>query len=287
MPGLHSRGGELGYSLSHSFGAAFDNPELIVACVIGDGEAETGRWPRLGTRTSFSIRSTDGAVLPILHLNGYKIANPTLLARISREELEQLLRGYGWAPHFVEGHEPALMHEAMATALDAAVEAIKAIQRGRSRQWQLAAPALADARPRIAERMDRTEDDRWPAERRNVSLASGAARRLGNESPEHLRQLEAWLESYRPEELFDAQRTLEAGARLTSARRHAAHGRQPPRQRGPPAARIADAGFPRLRCGSRCPRRTWIGDTHVLGRFLRDVAKENSEERNFRGVRAG
>ena len=127
-PGSIHEGGELGYSLSHSFGAAFDNPDLVVACVVGDGEAETGPLATAWHSNKFLDPATDGAVLPVLHLNGYKIANPTILARITREELEQLLRGYGWTPYFVEGHEPALMHEAMASTLDTVVEHIRSIQ---------------------------------------------------------------------------------------------------------------------------------------------------------------
>src|SRR6476619_1054460 len=127
-PGSIHEGGELGYSLSHAFGAVFDNPGLVVACLVGDGEAETGPLATAWHSNKFLDPVHDGAVLPILHLNGYKIANPALLARIGREELDELLRGYGWAPRFVEGHDPALMHEAMATALDAAVDDIKAIQ---------------------------------------------------------------------------------------------------------------------------------------------------------------
>ena len=123
-----TRAASLGYSLSHSFGAVFDNPNLVVACVVGDGEAETGPLATAWHSNKFLDPATDGAVLPILHLNGYKISNPTVLARVTREELEQLLRGYGWTPIFVEGHEPALMHEAMATALDTAMEQIKTIQ---------------------------------------------------------------------------------------------------------------------------------------------------------------
>src|ERR1700685_1574257 len=126
-PGSIHEGGELGNSLSEAFGAAFDNPGLIVACVVGDGEAETGPFATAWHSNKFLNPATDGAVLPILHLNGYKISNPTVLARITREELEQLLRGYGWTPYFVEGHEPALMHEAMAATLDTAVEQIKKI----------------------------------------------------------------------------------------------------------------------------------------------------------------
>src|SRR5450756_2517817 len=127
-PGSIHEGGELGYSLSHAFGAAFDNPDLIVACVVGDGEAETGPLATAWHSNKFLNPTTDGAVLPILHLNGYKISGPTVLARIEHEELEQLLRGYGWTPYFVEGHEPALIHEAMAATLDTAVEQIKKIQ---------------------------------------------------------------------------------------------------------------------------------------------------------------
>jgi xylulose-5-phosphate/fructose-6-phosphate phosphoketolase len=128
-PGSIHEGGELGYSLSHSFGAVFDNPELVVTCVVGDGEAETGPLATAWHSNKFLDPITDGAVLPILHLNGFKIANPTVLARIEPEELDQFLRGCGWTPYFVEGDDPALMHEEMATILDKAVEQIKAIQR--------------------------------------------------------------------------------------------------------------------------------------------------------------
>src|SRR5207247_2341110 len=123
-PGSIHEGGELGYSLLHAYGAAYDNPDLIVACVVGDGEAETGPCATSWHSTKFLNPAQDGAVLPILHLNGYKIANPSLLARIPREELEQLLRGYGWTPYFVEGQDPGPMHEAMAATLDTAVEQI-------------------------------------------------------------------------------------------------------------------------------------------------------------------
>jgi xylulose-5-phosphate/fructose-6-phosphate phosphoketolase len=128
-PGSIHEGGELGYSLSHSFGAVFDNPELIVACVVGDGEAETGPLATSWHSNKFLDPVTDGAVLPILHLNGYKISNPTVLARITHEELDQLMRGYGWSPYFVEGDDPTLMHEAMAATLDIVIEQIKTIQR--------------------------------------------------------------------------------------------------------------------------------------------------------------
>ena len=147
----------MGYSLSHSFGAVFDNPSLVVACVVGDGEAETGPLATAWHSNKFLNPATDGAVLPILHLNGYKISNPTLLARITREELEQLLRGYGWTPYFVEGHEPALMHEAMAATLDTAVEQIQKIQQRGSHPRQHHASALADDRPQFTQGLDRAK----------------------------------------------------------------------------------------------------------------------------------
>src|SRR6478672_9324693 len=139
-PGSIHEGGELGYSLSHAFGAVFDNPGLMVACVIGDGEAETGPLATAWHSNKFLNPATDGTVLPILHLNGYKISNPTLLARITREELEQLIRGYGWTPYFVEGHEPGPMHQAMAGALDAAMQQIARIQRDARVGGNLARP---------------------------------------------------------------------------------------------------------------------------------------------------
>ena len=181
-PGSIHEGGELGYSLSHSFGAVFDNPDLIVACVVGDGEAETGPLATAWHSNKFLDPATDGAVLPILHLNGYKISNPTVLARITREELEQLLRGYGWTPYFVEGHEPELMHEAMAATLDMAVEQIKKIQQDARVHGNLDASALADDRSQFAQRLDGAEGRRWPAGGRNLPRASGAALRSGHAS---------------------------------------------------------------------------------------------------------
>ena len=174
-PGSIHEGGELGYSLSHSFGAVFDNPDLVVACVIGDGEAETGPLATAWHSNKFLDPATDGAVLPILHLNGYKISNPTVLARISREELEQLLRGYGWTPYFVEGHEPAPMHEAMAETLDTVVGADPEHPAGRPRPRQPHAAALADDRARLTEGLDGAEGRRWSGDRRHLPRAPGAA----------------------------------------------------------------------------------------------------------------
>ena len=279
-PGSIHEGGELGYSLSHSFGAVFDNPGLIVACVIGDGEAETGPRATSWHSNQFLNPATDGAVLPILHLNGYKIANPTVLARISREELEQLLRGYGWTPIFVEGDDPAPMHEAMAAALDTAIEQIRLIQHN----------ARVDGD---------TERPRWPM----IVLKSpkgwtgpkvvGGLKIEGsfrahqvplhpNANPEHLPLLEAWLRSYRPEELFDEQGCLRPelaelapeGDRRMGANPHA-NGGMLLRGLRMPDFRAYAAAVPSPGVGG-------IGDTRVLGPFLRDVAKLNQEQRNFR-----
>jgi xylulose-5-phosphate/fructose-6-phosphate phosphoketolase len=280
-PGSIHEGGELGYSLSHSFGAVFDNPDLVVACVVGDGEAETGPLATAWHSNKFLNPATDGAVLPILHLNGYKISNPTILARITREELEQLLRGYGWTPYFVEGHEPALMHEAMAATLDTAVEQIKKSSR-------TPASTATSTRPRWP-MIVLNSPKGWTGPKvvdglqvegtfraHQVPLSDPATH------PEHLKLLEDWLKSYRPEELFDEQGRLKPGTGRTCAQGRTAHGRESPRQRRHSAPRPADAGFPRLRGRRALAGCAGIGDTHVLGPFLRDVAKLNSEQRNFR-----
>jgi len=232
-PGSIHEGGELGYSLSHSFGAVLDNPELIVACVVGDGEAETGPLATAWHSNKFLDPATDGAVLPILHLNGYKIANPTVLARISHEELDQLLRGYGWSPIFVEGSEAAPMHEAMASALDLAVQKIKTIQREARQHGQRERPRW----PMIVLRSPKGWTgpkvvDGLPVEgtfrAHQVPIAVSATT-----PPEHLRQLEDWLRSYRPEELFDTHGRLRpelaelapVGNRRMGANPHANGGR--------------------------------------------------------------
>ncbi len=280
-PGSIHEGGELGYSLSHSFGAVFDNPDLIVACVVGDGEAETGPLATAWHSNKFLDPATDGAVLPILHLNGYKIANPTILARITREELEQLLRGYGWTPYLRRRHEPALMHEAMAATLDAAVEQIK--------QHPANAP--------------RTDGDltrpRWPMIVLNSPKGWTGPKVVDglqvegtfrahqvplhpNTDPEHLPLLEDWLRSYRPEELFDEQGRLKPelaelapkGERRMGANPHANGGML-----------LRDLRMPDFRDYAEdvpSPGAPGIGDTHVLGPFLRDVAKLNGEQKNFR-----
>lgn len=207
-PGSIHEGGELGYSLSHAFGAVFDNPDLVVACVVGDGEAETGPLATAWHSNKFLNPVTDGAVLPILHLNGYKIANPTILARIEPEELDQLLRGNGWTPYYIEGHAPALMHEAMATTLDRAIEDIHRIQH--------AARTLGNStRPRWPLIVLRSPKG-WTGPKWVDGLQSEGTFRAHQvplsdprSHPEHLKQLEDWLRSYHPEELFDEQGRLQ------------------------------------------------------------------------------
>ncbi len=281
-PGSIHEGGELGYSLSHAFGAAFDNPDLTVACVVGDGEAETGPLATAWHSNKFLNPVTDGTVLPILHLNGYKIANPTILARITREELEQFLRGCGWTPYFVEGHDPEPMHRAMAATLDTVIEQIKQIRVSARAQGNTArprwpmivlnspkgwtGPKVLDGRP--IEGTFRSHQ---------VPLAVSPTT-----PPEHLQQLESWLKSYRPEELFDAQGRLRpelaelapAGERRMGANPHANGG-----------ILLQDLRLPHFRdyaVDVPTPGVPGIGDTHVLGRFVRDVIKLNTEQRNFR-----
>ncbi|MFZ2237023.1 MAG: phosphoketolase family protein [Dokdonella sp.] len=280
-PGSIHEGGELGYSLSHAFGAVFDNPELIVACVIGDGEAETGPLATAWHSNKFLDAATDGAVLPVLHLNGYKIANPTVLARISHEELEQLLRGYGWTPIFVEGDDPALMHEAMAVALDTAVEQIRAFQRDARENGNLERPRW----PVIVLKSPKG----WTGPKWVDGLqVEGTFRShqvpisISASNPGHLTLLEEWLRSYRVEELFDADgRLLPELAELapTGARRM---GSNPHANGGLLLRDLALPDFRDYACDVPTPGIRGIGDTHVMGPFLRDVMARNMTTRNFR-----
>ncbi len=284
-PGSIHEGGELGYSLSHSFGAAFDNPDLIVACVIGDGEAETGPLATAWHSNKFLHPASDGAVLPILHLNGYKIANPTILARITREELDMFLRGCGWAPTFVEGHEPALMHQAMASALDGAVEAIKKIQHG-ARDGSL--PEADVERPRWP-MIVLISPKGWTGPKWVDGLQSEGTFRahqvpiaVDAAHPEHLELLQEWLQSYRPEELFDESGRLKqelaelapVGERRMGANPHANGG-----------LLLRDLVMPDFRNYAvhvPSPGSVQAADTNELGSFLRDVTNLNQEQRNFR-----
>jgi xylulose-5-phosphate/fructose-6-phosphate phosphoketolase len=280
-PGSIHEGGELGYALSHAFGAAFDNPDLVVACIVGDGEAETGPLATGWHSNKFLNPVRDGAVLPILHLNGYKIQNPCILARIPREELEQLLRGYGYAPRFVEGHEPVAMHQAMAAALDAAIADIRRIQD--------AARAAGDAtRPRWPMVVLRTpkgwtgpkEVDGKPSEgtwrSHQVPFADMASR------PDHVTLLEEWMRSYRPEELFDGSGRLRpdiAGLAPEGSRRMGSN----PHANG--GVLLRDLRMPDFRdyaVDVPAPGAAEAEATRVLGGFLRDIMKLNADSGNFR-----
>ena len=280
-PGSIHEGGELGYALSHAFGAAFDNPELIVACVVGDGEAETGPLAAAWHSNKFLNSVHDGAVLPILHLNGYKIANPTVLARISREELESLFVGYGYQPFFVEGSEPAAMHQAMAATLDGVIAEIHAIQAEARREGVAKRPRW----PMIILRTPKgwtgpkkvdgqVTEGHWRSHQ--VPLTEFA------ENPAHVAQLEAWMRSYRPQELFDESGVpcdeitalAPCGARRMGANPHANGG-----------LLLKDLRLPDYRnfaVDVPDPGAVQAEATRTMGLLLRDVVQLNESARNFR-----
>jgi xylulose-5-phosphate/fructose-6-phosphate phosphoketolase len=278
-PGSIHEGGELGYALSHAFGAAFDNPGLLVACVVGDGEAETGPLATSWHSNKFLDPVTDGAVLPVLHLNGYKIANPTVLARIPEDELDALFRGYGWEPYVVAGDDPMQVHADLAGTLDAMLDRIAEIQSG--------ARESGDAtRPRWPMLILRTPKG-WtgPAEVDGLQVegtwrAHQVPVTQAREDPAHRRLLEEWMRSYRPEELFDEQGTLvpelqalaPAGDRRMGANPHANGG-----------LLLRDLELPDFRDYAvevKKPATSFSEATRVLGRFLRDVV--DGTQTNFR-----
>ena len=259
----------------------FDNPNLVVACVVGDGEAETGPLATAWHSNKFLNPATDGAVLPILHLNGYKISNPTLLARITREELEQLLRGYGWTPYFVEGHEPGLMHEAMAATLDAAVEQIKKIHEDARVHGNVARPrwpmiVLKSPKGWTGPKMVDGLQVEGTFRSHQVPLSDPATH------PEHLKLLEDWLRSYRPEELFDEQGRLKPELAELAPKGERRMGANPHANGGILLRDLRMPDFCDYAVDVPSPGVRGIGDTHVLARFLRDVTKLNSEQQNFR-----
>ena len=279
-PGSIHEGGELGYSLSHAFGAVFDNPDLIAACVIGDGEAETGPLATAWHSNMFLNPATDGAVLPILHLNGYKIANPTVLARIPREQLAELLRGYGWHPHFVEGDDPALMHVEMARTLDTVLQAIRDIQtaaRAGGTRARPTWPMIVLATPKGWTGPARVDGQQIEGTFRAHQIPLTAPR----SNPEHLRMLEAWMRSYRPDELFVDGRLRPEIAALapTGARRMGAN---PHANAGQLLRDLALPDFRTYGVAVTSPGAVDAEDTGVLGKWLRDVMTRNATARNFR-----
>jgi xylulose-5-phosphate/fructose-6-phosphate phosphoketolase len=279
-PGSIHEGGELGYSVSHAFGAAFDNPDLIVTVMVGDGESETRPLATAWHSNKFLNPIRDGAVLPVLHLNGYKIANPTILARIPHQELEFLFRGYGYEPYFVEGSDPPSMHQAMAATLEHCVREIRGIQREARKsasevkrpRWPMVILRSPKGWTGPKEVDGHKVEGFWRAHQ--VPLAEM------HENPSHLAMLEEWLRSYRPQELFDD------GGRLLSELRELA----PTGTRRMGANPHADGGLlrkalrlPEFRdyaVGVEKPGTTVVGPTQVLGQFLRDVARQNPT--NFR-----
>jgi xylulose-5-phosphate/fructose-6-phosphate phosphoketolase len=281
VPGSIHEGGELGYSLSHAFGAVFDNPGLIATCVVGDGEAETGPLATAWHANKFLNPKTDGAVLPILHLNGYKISNPTLLARIEHEELEQLFRGYGWTPYFVEGDDPEYMHARMAEVLDTALADIKHIQSQAREHGNMVRPRW----PMIVLRSPKgwtgpKEVNGKPNE--NSFRSHQVPLAIDEAHTENLPLLETWLRSYRPEELFDENGRLKpelaelspTGGHRMGANIHANGGKLLRELQLPNFRDYAvDVSYPSI---------VNSGNTHALGPWLRDVTKANLGTRNFR-----
>ena len=280
-PGSIHEGGELGYALSHAFGAAFDNPDLIVVCVVGDGEAETGALATSWHSNKFLNPVHDGAVLPILHLNGYKIANPTVLARISEDELKALFTGYGYKPYFVEGSEPETMHPLMATTFDTVFKEIKKIQKVARNEGKTARPLW----PMIILKTPKG----WTGPKEVDGLKTEGYWRSHqvplsqlSEKPEHIKLLEQWMKSYKPEELFDENGTLipelaglaPSGDRRMGANPHANGGLLLKDLRIPDfedyAVEIPEPGV------------VTAESIRVLGRFLRDVMNLNKKQRNFR-----
>ncbi len=280
-PGSIHEGGELGYALSHAYGAAFDNPDLLVACVVGDGEAETGPLAAAWHSNKFLNPATDGGVLPILHLNGYKIANPTVLARIPHAELESLFLGYGYQPYFVEGDEPETMHQQMVATLDAVIGEIRSIQK-RARittplrpRW----PMIILKTPKGWTGPKEVDGQKTEGSWRSHQVPFGELTK-----PEHLQLLEQWLKSYRPEELFDERGALKPelatlapkGARRMGANPHANGG-----------LLLKDLRLPDFRdyaVDVPQPGQALAEPTRIMGRFLRDVMKLNMDSRNFRVV---
>jgi xylulose-5-phosphate/fructose-6-phosphate phosphoketolase len=280
-PGSIHEGGELGYSLSHAFGAAFDNPDLIVACVIGDGEAETGPLATGWHGNKFLNPAHDGAVLPILHLNGYKIANPTIFARIPREELAELLRGYGWEPYFVAGHDPAPMHQLMAETLDRVLGDIRRIQedaRARGVTGRPRWPMIVLQTPKGWTGPKVVDGEPVEGSYRSHQVPLSNPR----QHPEHLAMLEEWLRSYRPEELFDERGTLRPELAALAPRGDRRMGANPHTNGGAVMQELRLPPFRDYAVDVPAPGAVDAADTQVLGGFLRDVIEGNRDRRNFR-----
>ena len=280
-PGSIHEGGELGYSIAHGFGAAFDNPDLLVCCVVGDGEAETGPLAASWHSNKFLNPARDGAVLPILHLNGYKIANPTLLGRMSDEDLKQLFRGYGWKPYFVEGSEPETMHQLMAATLDTIIEEIHSLQataRTNGKHdlpvWPMiilrspkgwTGPKSVDGKP---------VEGTWRAHQVPVADLQ--------QNPGHVKVLEEWMKSYHPQDLFDENGKLMPELAELAPKGNRRMGANPHANGGVLLRDLVMPDFRKYAVEVNKPGTESAEATRVLGSFLRDVMKLNLESKNFR-----
>lgn len=280
-PGSIHEGGELGYALVHAYGAAFDNPDLIVAAVVGDGEAETGALATSWHSNKFLNPVHDGAVLPILHLNGYKIANPTVLARLSHEELENLFLGYGYKPYFVEGHDPANVHQQMAATLDTVITEIQSIQREarvhgfkKRPQWPMIILRTPKGWTGPKEVDGKKTENYW----RSHQVPFGNV----SNNPEHLKLLEDWMKSYKPEELFDANGKLIPELAELAPVGHRRMGDNPHANGGALLRDLKMPNFQDYAVNVTQPGKTYAEATKVAGQLLRDVMKLNEEYRNFR-----
>jgi xylulose-5-phosphate/fructose-6-phosphate phosphoketolase len=280
-PGSIHEGGELGYALSHAYGAAFDNPNLLVACVVGDGEAETGPLATSWHSNKFLNPATDGAVLPILHLNGYKIANPCLLARISHDELDHLMRGYGYTPYFVEGDDPEKVHHLMASTLDAVVQEIKRIQadaRNGGGPKRPLWPMIVLKTPKGWTGPKEVDGKKTEGFWRSHQVPMGQM----HENPAHVKLLEEWMKSYRPEELFDADGRLRPELAELAPEGNKRMGANPHANGG---LLLQDLKLPDFRDYAvevPKPGATVAEATRVMGKMLRDVMKQNLDCANFR-----
>ncbi|WP_448265112.1 phosphoketolase family protein [Nostoc sp. DSM 114159] len=282
-PGSIHEGGELGYALVHAFGAAFDNPDLIVAAVVGDGEAETGALATSWHSNKFLNPVHDGAVLPILHLNGYKIANPTVLARIGHEELESLFVGYGYKPYFVEGDDPADVHQQMAATLDITIAEIQSIQREarvhgftKRPQW----PMIVMRTPKGWTGPKEVDGKKTEGYWRSHQVPFGNIAK----QPEHLKLLEDWMKSYKPEELFDSNGKLIPELAELAPKGHRRMGDNPHANGGLLLCDLKMPDFRDYAVDVLKPGQAIAEATQVAGKFLRDIMQLNQESRNFRIV---
>lgn len=281
VPGSIHEGGELGYSLSHAFGAVFDNPELIATCVVGDGEAETGPIATAWHSNKFLNPVSDGAVLPILHLNGYKISNPSILARISHSELERLFQGYGWKPYFVEGSDPKIMHEQMASTLDKVIHKIKKIQQNARQDNMIDRPIW----PMIVLRSPKGWTGPQTVDNHQIEgnfRSHQVPFLIDKENANNLKLLEKWLKSYRPEELFDINGKLILDLDKLAPKGNKRMGSNPNANGGKLMLELELPDYKNYAINVKKPSMGGVGNVHALGSYLRDVIILNQKNSNFR-----